>query len=325
MSVCPRSVRLAIFRFVCCTLIWGGSCFVSDLTAANRTREQLLEGRARVAADMEIVAFKRIPDVITKRRNERGRLERDRKVDYLDLRLSIVRPPPAETEAGGAIARPAVLFFHGGGFQSGSPEQFFLQAKYFAARGAVAFCVEYRLKDRVEVTIAQQVIDARSALRWVRENAAALQIDPRQVIAAGGSAGGYLALASAVLPHSDSIEVPDAVVLYNPAIDFERFVGDRGRGRLEDSIGGTVEQFSSTPNLRAGLPPIIIFQGEEDEKTPLVDARNFTERAHALELRCELVTFQKVGHGFHNRDPYIEDCAQQAVNFLRDEGFALGQ
>lgn len=321
MSFAIRFGRCEIFRLVAGALLFGCGCFVNDVNAAPRSREQLLEARDRVAANMEVAAYKRIRNITTKRRNERGQLERGREVDHVDLRLAILRPPQTATTADGM--RPAVLFFHGGGFHSGTPEQFYLQAEYFAERGAVAFCVEYRLKNSVEATIAQQLADARSALRWVRLNAAAFQVDPQQVIAVGGSSGGYLALASAVLPSADPTEVPDAVVLYNPAIDFERFVSNQGRARLEDSIGGTIAEFSCTPNLRSGLPPVLIFQGAEDEKTPLVDARVFTDRAHALELRCELVVFPDVAHGFHNRDPFIEDCAQQAVRFLRDEGFDL--
>lgn len=286
---------------------------------ANRSREELIAARERVAQRMEIVPFKRIPDVITKRRDDRGRLVPDRKVKQVDLRLSILRP--AGTHDG--PPRPAVLFFHGGGFQSGSPAQFFVQAEMIVERGAVAFCVEYRLKDRVEVTIAQQLADARSALLWVRQNAAALQVDPRQVVMAGGSAGGYLSLASAVLPAPDPILVPDAVVVFNPAIDFDSFAERQGVRRLEESLGGSIDELSCTPNLRPGTPPILIFQGELDETTPLEVAEAFAERARELEVPCELVTFPRVGHGFHNRDPFIERCMTRAVSFLREHGIEL--
>ena len=278
-----------------------------------------MAARASVLERMQIVPYKRIPDVMTKRRNAAGRLVLGRELDHLDLRLSILRPSDVDE---GSL-RPAILFFHGGGFRSGTPAQFFVQADMFARRGAVAICVEYRLKDEVDVTIAEQVSDARAAIRWVRRNAAALQIDPAQVIASGGSAGGYLALASAILPGADAEARPDAIVALNPAIDFDSFVKNQGVAKLEETLGGAIELLSCTPHLRPGLPPMILFQGETDQTTPLSVAQNFTDRAQALDLTCELVVFPGVGHGFLNRDPYIESTMQRAGQFLSDQGFAL--
>lgn len=41
---------------------------------------------------------------------------------------------------------PAIVFFFGGGWNSGTPTQFAPQAKYMASRGMVAICAEYRTK-----------------------------------------------------------------------------------------------------------------------------------------------------------------------------------
>lgn len=287
--------------------------------AETRTATELLAARDRAFERMEVVPFKRLTDVTSKRRNKSGRLVAGDKIDRLDLRLSILRP----ADAAEGVLRPAILFFHGGGFRAGSPAQFFVQADMFADRGAVAICVEYRLKDKVEVTIAQQVSDARDAIRWVRRNAAVLGVDPTQIIAAGGSAGGYLALASALLPGAAPETRPDAIVALNPAIEFDSFVGSRGIGHLEASLGGAMEIFSGTSQLRPGLPPIILFQGETDEVTPLAVAETFTAQAQSLHLICELVVYPQVGHGFLNRDPYIASTMRRAIRFLGDQGFVF--
>lgn len=307
-------LRWALSLLLLCTVTLAGF-------AARRTAAEILAERASVLERMQVVPYKRVPDVITMRRNQSGRLVRDRKIDHLDLRLSILRPSDADD----GELRPVILFFHGGGFRTGPPAQFFLQADLFAARGAVAMCVEYRLKGEVEVTIAQQVSDARAAIRWVRRNAAALQVDPDRVIAAGGSAGGYLALASAVLPGADAEAIPNAIVAFNPAIDFASFAENQGVESLEASLGGSIDLLSCTPHLRPGLPPVILFQGEVDEVTPLAVAQKFTDRAHALNLTCELVTFPRLGHGSFNRDPYIENTVRQASRFLSQQGFKLSE
>lgn len=306
-------------RPVCVMGFAIGMMAFPSIVSANRSRQEVLDARDRVRAGMEVVAFYRVANVMEKQWDGRGGLTGTRELDRLDLQIGVVRP---ENAAEGP-PRPAVIFFHGGGFHMGSPSQFFLQAEMFAACGAVAFCPEYRLKDAHEVTIAQQVEDARSAIRWVRRNATALHVDPKQIIAAGGSAGGYLALASAVLPNSPLDSVPNALVLFNPAIDFDQFAEKLGRRRMEESLGGSIEAFSATPNLRAGLPPMILFHGEDDEKIPIRIARRFADRARELNIPCELVVFPGEGHGFFNRDPFIEQGAARAITFLQAQGLAL--
>jgi len=135
--------------------------------------------------------------------------------------------------------RPAIVFFFGGGWSAGSPTQFENQAKYLASRGMVAMAADYRVKTRHGVKANVCVADAKSAMRWVRANAAKLGIDPQRLAAGGGSAGGHLAAAVALLPGLDdptddkSVScVPNALVLFNPALvlapieglDLEKFL-----------------------------------------------------------------------------------------------------
>ena len=88
---------------------------------------------------------------------------------------------------------PAIVFFFGGGWQSGSPAQFQHHCEYLASRGMVAMTAEYRVLSRHGVKAVECFRDAKSALRWVRGNAERLGIDPARVAAGGGSAGGHLA------------------------------------------------------------------------------------------------------------------------------------
>jgi acetyl esterase/lipase len=125
-------------------------------------------------------------------------------------------------------ARPAIIFFFGGGWTSGKIEQFQPQAGYFAARGLVAARADYRVKSRDGVTPDKCVEDARSAVRWMRRNAKELGIDPQKLIASGGSAGGHLAactmIAKSVEAEGDDLSIstiPQAMVLFNPVLNFE--------------------------------------------------------------------------------------------------------
>ena len=143
-------------------------------------------------------------------------------VDGRPLHLYVSSPPASFTGP-----RPAIIFFHGGGWTSGSVVQFNTQSLALAARGMVAIDVEYRLIPKPPVMDSPRICveDAKSAIRWVREHAAQLQVDPNKIVGSGGSAGGYLAGAAALVPEwddpTDDLSVsakPNALVLFFPAI-----------------------------------------------------------------------------------------------------------
>ena len=64
--------------------------------------------------------------------------------------------------------------------------------------------------------------DARSAIRWMRENADELGIKRNKIAAYGWSAGAHLAASAAIFNHEDDSEKysssPNALVLYSPAL-----------------------------------------------------------------------------------------------------------
>ena len=92
-----------------------------------------------------------------------------------------------------ADKRTAVVWIHGGSWTGGSAYNFFPHARYFAARGAVGFSVEYRLLKKNRTTVGDCLADCKSVIRYIREHAAELGIDPVKIIVMGDSAGGHLA------------------------------------------------------------------------------------------------------------------------------------
>jgi acetyl esterase/lipase len=117
------------------------------------------------------------------------RVETYGKIDSTELKLWIF----GETEPN--FKKPAIVFFFGGGWSSGSPAQFEKQSQHFAKRGMIAIAVDYRVKSRHGVQVVECVKDAKDAIAWVRKNATRLGIDPDKIAASGGSAGGHLAAA----------------------------------------------------------------------------------------------------------------------------------
>src|SRR5580765_2018589 len=100
--------------------------------------------------------------------------------------MDIVRP------RGTGQALPAVVCIHGGGFRAGSRKGYLDQCVRLAQRGYVAATVDYRLAPAAPFPAA--VHDVKAAVRYLRANAARLDIDPSRICVTGGYAGGHLAL-----------------------------------------------------------------------------------------------------------------------------------
>lgn len=143
-----------------------------------------------------------------------------RKTPQGELFMHLYYPPDWK----GSDRRPVIVFFFGGGWKNGAYTQFVPQAEYFASRGLVAACADYRIESKHKTTPDACVEDAKSAVRWLRGNASKLGIDPDKLIASGGSAGGHLAAATSLVEGFDAADddksiscKPNALVLFNPA------------------------------------------------------------------------------------------------------------
>ena len=207
--------------------------------------------------------------------------------------------------------RAAIVFFFGGGWTSGSPGQFETQCRHFASRGMLAIAADYRVNSRHGVKPVTCVADAKSCVRWIRSNAARLGINPQRIVAAGGSAGGHLAAATATLPGLDEPDedksvssVPNALVLFNPALvlapmdglDLNGFGTKVGKDRL----GIEPSELSPAHHVKAGAPPTIIFHGKADQTVPYNTAEAFTTAMKKAGNRCELIGYEGQAHGFFN-------------------------
>ena len=231
----------------------------------------------------------------------------------------------------------AIVFFFGGGFRGGSTAQFHPQAGALADRGMAAFCADYRVATRHGTTPLESLKDAKSAIRWIRRHAAAYGVDPDRVVAAGGSAGGYLALAAAMVDDVDEdtddpavSAIPDALVLFNPAVNLD---SGKIRDRFPD-LTTSLKRISPMHRVKEGLPPTIIFHGAEDRVVPFESVQRFTRRMRSAGNRCTLVSYPGEGHGFFNHPdvaPRFEnteayrDTLARTDDFLCRYGFLRGR
>lgn len=199
--------------------------------------------------------------------------------------------------ADGPQARPAVVLFHGGGWNSGDATWVYPAAQRFARLGLVAVAIDYRLADEKAVTPLEAMEDARDAIRWTRSQARAFHLDPARVAAYGVSAGGQLAAAAALLGRKPGVapaaeDRPDALVLYSPAVAIAQSGWVR---RLLLGRAGP-EAISPDAFVAPGAPPTYISQGVDDTVTPFVPALLFSRRMKAAGNVCELKPYSSLGH-----------------------------
>lgn len=223
-------------------------------------------------------------------------------INDIDLKLHIFNPP--HHQAGDN--KPAIIFFFGGGWTGGTPRQFYDQSQYLASRGMVAVSAEYRIKSLHKTAPKESVKDSKSAIRWLRTHAKELGINPEMIAAGGGSAGGHLAIAAAVLKDFDekgenkSISArPDALALFNPA--FDNGPGGVGFERVKDYW----RTFSPIHNLDDTVPPTVVFLGTKDKLIPVETAQLFKHKMKENGIRCDLFLYQDQLHGFFNKNKKI--------------------
>ena len=223
--------------------------------------------------------------------------------------------------------RPAIVFFFGGGWNSGRVTQFEPQAKYLASRGMVAVRADYRVKSRHSVTPDACVEDAKSAVRWLRKNAGELGIDPQKIVASGGSAGGHIAACTGTTPgleakgeDAEITSVPNALVLFNPVLKLSGYEQLMARIDNDEKLGRAL---SPTLHVNKNTPPALILFGDADRLYE--HGKDYVSAAEKVGATAEVYVAPKQGHGFFNRSPWLERTLQRADEFLAAQGYLEGK
>ena len=239
----------------------------------------------------------------------------------------------------------AIAFFFGGGWRGGSYTHFQRQASYFSQRGLTTFLFEYRVDSQHNASPVECIKDARSALRFLKQNHSIFNIDPQKIIASGGSAGGHIAAATATL-HSvneltDDISIdptPAAMVLFNPVFDN----GPNGyhgsgvkdwiekdfqchctaykipNGKWASLFKTGYKELSPYHNITSQTPPTLVLFGSEDNLVPMETAKRFQKQMKDLNNICQLIIYDGAKHGFFNgvRTTVTEDNTIKAKDFF---------
>lgn len=234
-----------------------------------------------------------------------------KKTPQENLRLYLLRPEGKRKKR-----YPAIIYFTGGGWVSGTVDGQIPNAAWFRDLGIIGIEADYRVQNRHGTSPLACIQDAKSAVRYVRSNAKHLGIDPDKIMVAGGSAGGHIAACTAIdggdEPGEDLLvsAKANALVLHNPVLG-EGFGTDFFRNHPE---------FSPILQVKSGWPPTILSCGTKDNVTPYCTAQKFTDLMKASGNICELITVKGAGHScdWPVTNPNFLSTLNRMADFLRE-------
>ena len=221
----------------------------------------------------------------------------------------------------GAGVRPALVFYHGGGFVIGDLDTHDIECRRIANRAdAVVVSVDYRLAPEHPFPAATD--DAWAVLRWIRDNAGRLNVDADRLAVGGDSAGGNLAAVTAIRARDEGLSLVHQLLVY-PAVDISEGVDERYPSRMANDglvlstemnawfIGHYVGAAAIPDDARLapinanldGVAPATVIIAECD---PLHDeGAAYAAALEAAGVDVELSDYAGQIHGFFNLGPVI--------------------
>ncbi|MFC5284151.1 alpha/beta hydrolase [Pedobacter alpinus] len=244
-------------------------------------------------------------------------------VDGYDLDIHIFLPDTIDKNK----KSPVMVYFSGGSWTKGNPEWAFYGCESYAKKGWVGISVEYRLADRHETTPFEAVKDARSAIRWLRMNADAYNIDTTRIVVTGNSAGGHLVLTTALAnewnEESDNLNYSATpnLLLVNAGVYslYSESSTDWITRDLPDK--SLAKKISPIHLLRTGLPPMLIIHGTNDQSVDYASAQTFAAEMEKLGNDFEFHTLEGAPHHIWFDRRFSGKVSELRKAFLKKYGY----
>ncbi len=254
--------------------------------------------RQRVALRVLLLLGACPPPAILNALAPRGGIAVQRDIAYGDgpRRLLDVYAP-TEAMDGARSGAPVVVFFYGGGWDTGERAMYRFVGAALAARGAVAVIPDYRLFP--EVRFPQFMDDAAQATAWAQRHAGTFGGDGRRVFLMGHSAGAQIAALLALdrryLPAvgGDARELAGVIGLAGP-YDFLPLRTEK----LKAVFGPEQEWPKSQPinYVSAQAPPMLLATGDDDDTVRPGNTTRLAARLRAAGRPVSEIVYSGIGH-----------------------------
>ncbi|MFC1966339.1 alpha/beta hydrolase fold domain-containing protein [Chloroflexota bacterium] len=238
-----------------------------------------------------------------------------------------------------ATPMPAIIFIHGGGWDSGdkSEKPCVIKFSHLATHGFFVASINYRLSG--EAPFPAAVEDSKCAIRWLRANADKYNVDPQRIGVAGYSAGGHLAMMVGLVDETAGLEGNggwgefssrvQAVCSYYGPSDFVSTYYEKGsRPSNIKFLGGTMEEKPEIYKTASPInyvtkddPPLLLVHGELDETVSYNQSEEMYQAYQRAGLEAELIKVNYAGHIFKQLtdspiSPSLDEIQQARLDFF---------
>ncbi len=247
----------------------------------------------------------------------------------------------------GSGPKPAVVFFHGGGFIGGTVQAVENPCKYLAEQtGAVVVNVDYRLAP--EHPFPAGLHDCFDAVKWVYGNAAEIGVDRNRIAVSGDSAGGNLAAVCTMMDRDLGTDMIKYQALIYPTVNMAGVETDDFRWSLDeydirhnhDLIRGVVRSLGEgridtlylqgkadatdpyvSPLLAddlGGLPPALIIEAEYDYLR--LEGEAYGRKLIRSGVSARMIRYNGMDHAFMDKIglyPQAADCMKEIAKEIK--------
>jgi len=242
-----------------------------------------------------------------------------------DLKLDVTRP-----------AQPngiGILFVHGGGWRMGTREMMAPMAQAMAGHGFTGIASQYRLNSPKGGVWPAHIHDVKAAIRWTRQNADALGIDPERIVLWGSSAGAHLVLLAGGTPDDPRLEgdvgpkgvsskVAAVIAVHAPTGFHAGAPSGKHTSPLNALLGregGTEEDAKLAAPISyvsANFPPTLLLHGTIDKVVHHSQSQAMFDALRAARAPVDMHLYHGHAHGFARLPSMRRQVAAEAAYFL---------
>jgi acetyl esterase len=228
-----------------------------------------------------------------------------RTVANQDLSLHLPRIPN-QVSAG-------LVFIHGGGWVSGSPEKLYELSFRLAENGIVCCLPQYRLRSPPDIKFPEQIEDVQLAWAFAHNYLRDRFGADLPIAFGGGSAGGHLSMMALHRSATTSTDLPkpSAWILANPVAD----TSSLGFGNA--MCGPQWQELSPLHALTHPLGRVLYLQGMADTVTRPTRAAAFIAQQRLLGSSIQTIWYPNEVHGFFNSPENRSSTARQIAGFIK--------
>ncbi len=248
-----------------------------------------------------------------------------------DLKMDLIVPKNRTAHP----ACPTIVWICGGAYRVVNRTVWLPEMMRFARAGYVVASIEYRTSN--EASFPAQLIDVKSAVRFLRAHAKEFCVDPDRIYAMGESAGGTMASLLGVTgdqkefdqgDHLDQASDVQGVVDYYGVVDLSDASAERDRMSaatnqsndvpyfaFEEFLGvgygkAEAEKASAVQYISEKTPPFMILHGTKDTVVSMAQSEKLYDALQKKGVPCEFLVIKDAAHG---DDLFYQDEVNDAV------------